>query len=95
MTDCGQQWETAIAVPMGASRRFSTAVHNPWKTLRVSHIPTAPTTGFSLSIQMQKGPGLSTSVQAHSSMRICWCQYWRHDVTNVVGHGKGRGKLLE
>ena len=37
----GQPWKTVIAAAMGASRRFPTATHRPWKTLRVSHIPTA------------------------------------------------------
>jgi hypothetical protein len=46
----GQPWETAIAGALGAARRFSTAAHRPWKTLRVSHIPTAPNIPLSLSL---------------------------------------------
>ena len=74
MTGCGQPWKTAIAHAMGAPRRFPTAAHRPWKTLRVSHIPTAPTTLLSLSQNKTKGPGSAGSqpyVQAHPSMRKC------------------------
>src|SRR5947209_7636219 len=75
MTVCGQRWKTAIANAMSASRRFPTAAHSPWKTLCVSHIPTAPTIVL-VSLPKPKNertqpPGLATSVQAHPSMRIC------------------------
>ena len=43
MTGRGQPWKPAIADALGAARRFPTAAHRPWKTLRVSHIPTAST----------------------------------------------------
>ena len=62
MPGYGQQWKTAIAFAMGAPRRFPTAAHSPWKTLRVSHIPTASTTILSLSENNQKkGPGSAGS----------------------------------
>jgi len=78
MTVCGQRWKTAIADAMSASRRFPTAAHSPWKTLCVSHIPTAPTIVL-VSLPKPKNertqpPGLATSVQAHPSMRICYPQ---------------------
>src|SRR5450755_2114327 len=59
MTGGGHLWKTGIANAMGTSRRFPTAAHHPWKTLRVSHIPTAPTTlffSFSLFKSRTKGP---------------------------------------
>jgi hypothetical protein len=74
MPGCGQRWKTVIAVAMSATRRFSTAAHSPWKTLRVSHIPTAPTAVCSIfQIKNERTQALVclTSVQAHSSMRIC------------------------
>jgi hypothetical protein len=75
MTGGGQPWKPAIAHAMGAARRFPTAAHRPWKTLRVSHISTAPTTSLSFNANT-KGPYRPpTSVQAHPSMRIC-CTLW-------------------
>jgi len=60
MAGRGQPWKTVIADAMSASRRFSSAAHRPWKTLRVSHIPTAPTTApLSLSELKTKGPSRS------------------------------------
>jgi hypothetical protein len=75
MTGGGHLWKTGIAHAMGASRRFPTAAHHPWKTLRVSHIPTAPAILFSLFKLKNERPRRArrlTSVQAHLSMRICW-----------------------
>ena len=74
MTGGGHLWKTGIAHAMGASRRFPTAAHHPWKTLRVSHIPTAPAILFSLFKLKNERPRRArrlTSVQAHLSMRIC------------------------
>lgn len=57
MTGRGQPWKTAIANALGAARRFPTAAHRPWKTLRVSHIPPAPTAVlFSLKKTPRKEP---------------------------------------
>jgi hypothetical protein len=80
MTGGGHLWKTGIAHAMGASRRFPTAAHHPWKTLRVSHIPTAPAILFSLFKLKNERPRRArrlTSVQAHLSMRIC-CLPGRH-----------------
>ena len=72
MAGGGQRWKTAIADAMGAPRRFPTAAHRPWKTLRVSHIPTAPTMSPFFLNSKRKDPAVRpTSVQAHPSMRIC------------------------
>jgi len=75
MPGYGQQWKTAIAFATGAPRRFPTAAHSPWKTLRVSHISTASTTILSLSENNQKKGRLrrlsGPIAQAHPSMRKC------------------------
>ena len=54
MTGGGQRWKTALAGARGAARRFPTAAHRPWKTLRVSHIPTAPSSVSLFLIQKPK-----------------------------------------
>ena len=65
-------WKTRKTKP-----RFPFLSHGPWKSLRDSHIPTAPTIFVSQSLQNQikKGdPGggsLRSRLQAHSSMRKC------------------------
>jgi hypothetical protein len=66
MTGGGQRWKTAIAKAMGAARRFPTAAHRPWKTLRVSHIPTAPAASVSLNTNPKGASHPLTFVQAHS-----------------------------
>src|SRR5437762_1943998 len=49
--------------------------HSPWKSLRDSHIPTAPTTSPFTKKQPKKrrpcGGSLRSRLQAHSSMRKC------------------------
>src|ERR1700687_1786952 len=49
--------------------------HNPWKSLRDSHIPTAPTTSFlSQKKTQERRPrrgSLHSPLQASCSMRIC------------------------
>jgi hypothetical protein len=61
----------------GRFARFPTAAHRPWKTLRVFHIPTAPTILLFSSQTTQKGPQtdptLTIDLQAHPSMRKCSC----------------------
>src|SRR2546425_947583 len=50
--------------------------HSPWKSLRDSHIPTAPTTSPFTKKQPKKrrpcGGSLRSRLQAHSSMRKCY-----------------------
>jgi hypothetical protein len=53
--------------------------HSPWKSLRDSHIPTAPAAGYVRNLQNQnsrKEPlpadRFTLHLQAHSSMRKCY-----------------------
>jgi len=84
MPGYGQQWKTAIAFATGAPRRFPTAAHSPWKTLRVSHISTASTTILSLSENNQKKGRLrrlsGPIAQAHPSMRKCSAPGYEKDL---------------
>jgi hypothetical protein len=70
-------WKTRKTKP-----RFPFLSHGPWKSLRDSHIPTAPTIFVFQNIpnQIKKGdPGggsLRSRLQAHSSMRKCLP--WKH-----------------
>lgn len=70
MTACGQRCKTGhshhgIQALVGP---FSTVAHSPWKTLHVSHIPTAPTNVRVLLIRL----GLTTVLQHHRSIRKEW-----------------------
>ena len=58
--------------------RFPFVSHSPWKSLRDSHIPTAPTVLVSQTFKTKfkkgdsGGGSLRSHLQAHSSMRKCY-----------------------
>ena len=67
-------WKTRKTKP-----RFPFVSHSPRKSLRDSHIPTAPAAGYVPNPQNQNprketlpGGSLRSRLQAHSSMRKCW-----------------------
>ncbi len=65
-------WKTRKTKP-----RFPCVSHGPWKSLRDSHISTAPTVFVSQNLKIKpkkgdpSGGSLRSRLQAHSSMRKC------------------------
>ena len=74
----GRRWKTLVSrySEVHLDIEFPTVVHRPWKSLRDSHIPTAPRMGSLANPKIQsKEPGimpdLSSALQAHSWIRKC------------------------
>src|ERR1700736_2636702 len=67
--------------------------HSPWKSLRDSHIPTAPAAGYVRNLQNQnsrKEPlpadRFTLHLQAHSSMRKCCRRMTDSGVSASISH---------